>query len=432
MVLSFASFKCCPLSPAGIHEHRSLPLARWSVACRGSPIQSRCLLPARRCTRFQATTTCIAEVAPPKLAGFADVQSEEQFKAVLKAGVAAKKIPEQLVPGFLDFYNNYKTAVVNSGVPGADERRVAQVMGAIADRVCDQFVNPYTFPSFHQRILEPYNYYQFGQNYVRNLINFDISVVGHLENFDKAAEYLARGDNVIMLANHQTEADPAVWALLLEHTHPNLATDVIYVAGDRVVTDPLCKPFSMGRNLFCVHSKKRMDDFPELKAEKQRTNRRTLAAMAKGLREGGKLLWIAPSGGRDRPNAEGTWMPAAFDPAAVDLMRTLLVQAKRPGHLFPLAMHSGEMMPPPPALEKGLGERRLTFFVGVGVSAGDELIPEDIVRGIPDDDKTAQQAALSQAAFEAVTNEYKALEAAITDPAKRAAMADVYKQPWRQ
>lgn len=54
-------------------------------------------------------------------------------------------------------------AVVNSGVPGADERRVAQVMGAIADRVCDQFVNPYTFPSFHQRILEPYNYYDFGQ-----------------------------------------------------------------------------------------------------------------------------------------------------------------------------------------------------------------------------------------------------------------------------
>ena len=39
-------------------------------------------------------------------------------------------------------------------------------------------------------------------------------------------------------------------------------------AGDRVVADPLCKPFSMGRNLFCVHSRKRMDDIPELKAEK--------------------------------------------------------------------------------------------------------------------------------------------------------------------
>jgi hypothetical protein len=54
-------------------------------------------------------------------------------------------------------------AVVNSGVPGADERLVAQVMGSIADRVCEQFVNPYIFPSFHERILSPYNYYQFGQ-----------------------------------------------------------------------------------------------------------------------------------------------------------------------------------------------------------------------------------------------------------------------------
>lgn len=190
------------------------------------------------------------------------------------------------------------------------------------------------------------------QNYVRNLINFNISVVGHLENFDKVAAYLEQGHNVIMLANHQTEADPgeksafvfcdilqtseasairppvcevclitdyeqcgavhcftlsckracpkglrsrllrgkvcqcaAVWALLLEKTHPQLASDVIYVAGDRVVMDPLCKPFSMGRNMFCVHSKKRMDDVPELKAEKQRTNRRTLSAMLKAFRE---------------------------------------------------------------------------------------------------------------------------------------------------
>ena len=53
--------------------------------------------------------------------------------------------------------------MLGSGVAGADEQRVAQVIGSIADRVCDQFVNPYTFPSLHQRILEPYNYYNFGQ-----------------------------------------------------------------------------------------------------------------------------------------------------------------------------------------------------------------------------------------------------------------------------
>jgi hypothetical protein len=47
-------------------------------------------------------------VAAPRI-GFADVQSEAQFKAVLEAGVAAKKIPAPLLPAFLDFYNNYKS-----------------------------------------------------------------------------------------------------------------------------------------------------------------------------------------------------------------------------------------------------------------------------------------------------------------------------------
>jgi glycerol-3-phosphate O-acyltransferase len=77
-------------------------------------------------------------------------------------------------------------------------------------RSVDQFVNPYTFPSFHTRIQEPYNYYEFGQRYVRNLIDFDASVVGHLEIFDTIQAQLEAGENVVLLANHQTEADPAV------------------------------------------------------------------------------------------------------------------------------------------------------------------------------------------------------------------------------
>ena len=36
-------------------------------------------------------------------------------------------------------------------------------MSAIADRVVHEFVAPYTFPNHHRRILEPYNYYDFGQ-----------------------------------------------------------------------------------------------------------------------------------------------------------------------------------------------------------------------------------------------------------------------------
>ena len=64
-----------------------------------------------------------------------------------------------------------------------------------------------------------------------------------------------------------------------------------------------------------------------------------------------------------------------------------------------------------------------------GVSAGDELDVAAITAGIPAGDKEAQQAALSTAAFEAATAEYVRMEAAITDPEQRRAMAEVFQQP---
>ena len=97
-------------------------------------------------------------------------------------------------------------------------------------------------------------------------------------------------------------------------------------------------------------------------------------------------------------------MPAKFDPSAVELMRHLISRAKPEGHLFPLAMHSGEMMPPPKSTEKALGERRLTNFTGVGETP----TPAD-------------------AAFSAVTDLYLELEAAIRDPNKRLG----FQQPWK-
>ncbi len=88
---------------------------------RRVPPQARCRR-RRRADRRQAAATCIAEVAPPK-AGFAGVRSEAEFMAVLEAGVAAKLIPAPLLPGFVDFYGNYKSAgpggeAVGSGCGG--------------------------------------------------------------------------------------------------------------------------------------------------------------------------------------------------------------------------------------------------------------------------------------------------------------------------
>eukprot|EP00879_Flechtneria_rotunda_P024305 GHRR01025760.1.p1 GENE.GHRR01025760.1~~GHRR01025760.1.p1 ORF type:complete len:277 (+),score=61.31 GHRR01025760.1:368-1198(+) len=251
----------------------------------------------RYCTPSSRVVARAVQVAPARqhIVDLSDVQfinpmwsqpaSEQQFLNILAKMVEAGKMPPKLQAAWVDFYKNYKATVISSGVDNA-ELVATKVQSTIADTVFNQFVDPYTFPSLHKRLLEPYNYYQFGQRYVCSLINFENSFLGHQQRWDTIAQQLADRHNVVLFANHQTEADPGVFAHMLAATHPNLATDVCYVAGDRVVTDPLCKPFSMGRNLFCVHSKKHLDDVPELKAKKMETNRKTLVAMQRSFNAG--------------------------------------------------------------------------------------------------------------------------------------------------
>ena len=362
---------------------------------------------------------------------FEAVDSEEALFAILKAGQSSGQVPERLIGAVNELYNNYKAAILGSGTPGANEKFVAKVMASVCERVLQQ-LNPeaaYTFPSHHERILEPYNYYNFGQRYIRGLVDFSRSMLGNEDYFKEVQDQLQRGENVVLLANHQTEADPAVFALLLEAKFPDLATDVIYVAGDRVVTDPLCKPFSMGRNLFCVHSKKHMDDDPDSKAEKQAINRRTLRAMQNALNEGGKLLWIAPSGGRDRsedPSTQET-LPDQFDASAVELMRALLTKAKPEGHIRPFAMYSFRIMPPPKQVEKNIGEKRLVFHAPVGISVGKELDVDSILEGI--DSKEERQTKLADTAWRETMALYEDLLGAIRNPEEGKAKPQ-FSQPW--
>lgn len=70
-----------------------------------------------------------------------------------------------------------------------------------------------------------------------------------LQGIDQAKNIEAlinRGENVIILSNHQTEADPQVISILLESVGlGSLAERIIYVAGHKVTSDPVAIPFSM-------------------------------------------------------------------------------------------------------------------------------------------------------------------------------------------
>ncbi|EYU45265.1 hypothetical protein ABFS82_05G068300 [Erythranthe guttata] len=349
------------------------------------------------------------DLSPPRT--FLDARTEQDLLLVIRKEVEAGRLPVNVAQGMEELYHNYRNAVLRSGHPKADEI-VLSNMADVLDRVFLDVLDPFQFSPYHKAIREPFDYYMFGQKYIRPLLDFRNSFVGNISVFNEIEKKLEQGENVILISNHQTEADPAVIALLLESTNPFIAENLIYVAGDRVITDPLCKPFSMGRNLLCVYSKKHMSDDPDLLDMKKRANTKSLKEMSLLLRGGSKIIWIAPSGGRDRPDlATNEWYPAPFDASSVDNMRRLVEHAGIPGHIYPLAMMCHEIMPPPAQVEKDIGEKRVISFHGVGLSAAPSINYHEIASDLKDPEKA--KIAYTESVYSSVCEQYNVLKSAI-------------------
>lgn len=338
-------------------------------------------------------------------------RSEEELLSYVRKEVDNGRLSSSIAHGLEELYHNYRKAIEQSGLQEADEIILSN-MSAVFDRILIDIENPFLFPPHHKAIREPFDYYMFGQNYIRPLVDFKKSFVGNISIFSDMEQHLLKGHNIILFSNHQTEADPAIFALMLERTNPQIAESMVFVAGDRVVTDPLCKPFSMGRNLLCVYSKKHLFDEPELVDLKKRANTRSLKEMAVLLKSGSQIIWIAPSGGRDRPDPQtGEWFPAPFDASSVDNMRRLAEHSAVPGHLYPLALLCHDIMPPPPQVEKEIGEQRRLSHHGVGLSVGTEINFSEVA--IHYENKEEAKTAFSVALHHAVTEQYNILYSAI-------------------
>jgi glycerol-3-phosphate O-acyltransferase len=134
--------------------------------------------------------------------------------------------------------------------------------------------------------------------------------------------------------------------------YPGFAESTIFVAGDRVTTDMLAGPFSMGRNLLCIFSKKHIENPPERKSEKSKHNKNVMKKMKDMFKEGGKIIWVAPSGGRDRADESGRFRVAPFDPKSVEMFRLMGAKSGRKTHFYPLSMltYPSTRPPPPPPL----------------------------------------------------------------------------------
>lgn len=264
-------------------------------------------------------------------------------------------IPEKYRVLLQEFYESYGKALAQ--VPISMEKYEPFFISYM-NAVHKQCLEPFLFQSYHERIRHPFDYYQFGLEILKPLIELDRSSVKGLDALKDIEASLAKGHNAIFLANHQTEADPQAISILLEKTAPQFAEKLIFVAGERVITDPLAVPFSMGRNLLCIYSKRYIDFPPELKSKKQLHNKRTMELMSEMLSEGGKAIYIAPSGGRDRPNAQGVFEVAPFDPQSIEMIYLMAERAGHPTFFYPMALHTQELIPPPETIQLELGEAR--------------------------------------------------------------------------
>lgn len=288
----------------------------------------------------------------------------------LHALVGDPRFPERYKPILVQFFATYKVALADAGlVPEAFDH----LLCGFVDRLEEQLDTPFTFEPYHQQITEPFDYYRYGVEFLRPLVDKAASSLRGHEHLDRAAAQLAAGENVVFFANHQTEGDPQAISLLLEDGYPAIGKEMIFVAGERVTTDPLAVPFSMGRNLLCIYSKRYIDTPRDQRTAKQVHNKKTMERMGQLFVEGGKCIYVAPSGGRDRANAEGLVEVAPFDSQSVEMFYLMARRAIRPAHFYPMALATYDFLPPPGTVQVELGEARHIKSAGIHMAVGAEL-----------------------------------------------------------
>lgn len=272
------------------------------------------------------------------------------------------------------FYKSYTSAT--EGHLQAEARFL--LFKTLLEEILRMIKHPPSFSLFHQAVRSPFDYYRFGINFIRPLIDFENSSIFGRSHLDTIRRTLKKGENVILLANHQTEPDPQIISLMLEEIDPQLASEMIFVAGHRVITDPLAIPLSLGRHLLCIHSKKHMHHLnPEEKREKTLHNQRTMKKMEELLNLGGQCIYVAPSGGRDRADKKTNIIyPEKLDPDSVELFWLIAEKTKVHTHFHSLALKTHHLMPPPDQVEIELGEKRWVHYSPVYLAFGEEILKQ--------------------------------------------------------
>jgi hypothetical protein len=90
--------------------------------------------------------------------------------------------------------------------------------------------------------------------------------------------------------------------------------------------------------------------------------------------QGGKIIWVAPSGGRDRrDDVSGDYSVAPFDAKSIEMFRLMADKAGRTTHFYPLSMLTYPICPPPEQIGGEVGERRTVKWSPAGLHFGEPV-----------------------------------------------------------
>ena len=116
--------------------------------------------------------------------------------------------PSRSRPGLQKLIRLLAQVALGTGNAAEAEARSVGIFKNMIKTYVQQLADPYEFPSYHTAMRSPFDYYALGNQYVGALIDWQRSVLANCELWDVVEKQLAAGENVVLLANHQSGTSP--------------------------------------------------------------------------------------------------------------------------------------------------------------------------------------------------------------------------------
>ncbi|ETB61430.1 hypothetical protein YYC_01327 [Plasmodium yoelii 17X] len=195
------------------------------------------------------------------------------------------------------------------------------------------------------------------------------------DNIKKINNWIEQGHNVFIFSNHHIEADANIIKYYFHiNNAENISRNMVFIGGHKIRVDPLSRPFTVSANILCIYSKKYIEYPPHLKEEKILFNHKSLNALKNMLNLGKNIIWVAPSGGRDRKSQDNEIQISPFDPK---IIKTFNIFAKRSNiktHFVGMALNTYNICPPPNTIDVDeIEKERSCSYSPIGLNLGDDI-----------------------------------------------------------